>query len=369
MEMDSQKNILAVNVGSSSVKFALFGAADPAEKILAGSVETASATDDILRQIHDHIQGGIAAVGHRVVSGGPKYPSAAIIDDAMLGALHARESFDPDHLPGEIRLIEEFRARLPGVPQVACFDTTFFADLPRIAQIVAIPRRYGAQGVRRYGFHGLSYAYLLKEIARTQGDAAARGRVVMAHLGSGVSLAAVRGGKPVDTTMSFTPASGIPMSTRSGDLDPGLAWYLAASEGMDAKHFNEMVNHESGLLGISETSADMYYLLEHEATDVRCVEAVTLFCYEVKKRIGAFAAAMGGIDMLVFSGGMGEEAPRIRRRVCEGLGFLGIELEAGKNEAGEGVISKTGNQVSVLVIKSDEAAMIAEEVRRVLPTP
>jgi acetate kinase len=205
----------------------------------------------------------------------------------------------------------------------------------------------------------------MKELARTHGESAANGRVILAHLGSGASLAAVRGGKPVDTTMSFTPASGIPMSTRSGDLDPGLVWYLSKHEGMDAAQFNDMVNHRAGMLGVSDASDDMYYLLEHMATDERCMDAVTLFCYEVKKRIGALAAAMGGVDALVFAGGIGEKAPRIRKRVCEGLEFLGIELDHARDENNESVLSPDGAKVLITAVYTDEESIIAEAARRI----
>jgi acetate kinase len=235
-----------------------------------------------------------------------------------------------------------------------------------VAQLLPIPRRYEAQGVRRYGFHGLSYAFLMGELARLAGAEAAQGRVILAHLGNGASLAAVRDGKPVDTSMSFTPTAGVPMSTRSGDLDPGLLWYLARTEGLDAKRFNEMVNFQSGLLGVSETSSDMHDLLEHEAGDVRAAEAVALFCYQVKKWIGAFAAALGGLDTLVFAGGIGENAPTVRARICDGLGFLGIELEEKRNAANEGVISAAAGRVPVRVIRTDEESMIAKTVCRVL---
>jgi acetate kinase len=238
--------------------------------------------------------------------------------------------------------------------------------LPRVAQLLPIPRRYEAQGVRRYGFHGLSYAFLMGELARLAGTDVAQGRVVLAHLGNGASLAAVHHGKPVDTSMSFTPTAGVPMSTRSGDLDPGLVWYLARTEGLDAKRFNEMVNFQSGLLGVSETSSDMSDLLEHEAADVRAAEAVALFCYQVRKWIGAFAAALGGLETLVFAGGIGENAPIIRARICQGLGFLGIELEEKQNLANAGVISAATSRVPVRVIRTDEEWMIAKTVCRVL---
>jgi acetate kinase len=249
---------------------------------------------------------------------------------------------------------------------VACFDTAFHHDLPRVAQLLPIPRRYEAQGVRRYGFHGLSYAFLMGELARLAGTKAAQGRVILAHLGNGASLAAVYRGKSMDTSMSFTPTAGVPMSTRSGDLDPGLVWYLARTEHLDAKGFNEMVNFKSGLLGVSETSSDMRDLLEHETQDVRAAEAVALFCYQVKKWIGAFAAALGGLDTLVFAGGIGENAPVVRARICDGMGFLGIQLEERRNAANEGVISSETSRVPVRVIPTDEELMIARMVRRVL---
>ena len=206
----------------------------------------------------------------------------------------------------------------------------------------------------------------MQELGRLAGAEAARARVVLAHLGSGASLAAVRDGTSVDTSMGFTPAAGVPMGTRSGDLDPGLVWYLARTEEMSPKQFNEMVNAQSGLLGISETSSDMRDLLDREAQDVRAAEAVALFCYQVKKWIGAFAAALGGLDTLVFAGGIGEQAPTVRARICDGMGFLGIELEENRNAADEGVISTAVSRVTVRVIPTDEERMIAEAVCRVL---
>src|SRR5512143_1684921 len=238
--------------------------------------------------------------------------------------------------------------------------------MPRVARVYALPRRYEALGVRRYGFHGLSYSFLMGELARLAGTEAAQGRIILAHLGNGASLAAVRDGKPVDTSMSFTPTAGVPMSTRSGDLDPGLLWYLARTEGLDARRFNAMVNSQSGLLGVSETSSDMRDLLDRETQDVRAAEAVALFCYQVKKWIGAFAAALGGLDTLVFAGGIGENAPAVRARICDGLGFLGIELDEKQNAAGAALISMQGSRVAVRVIHTDEELMIAKTVCRVL---
>jgi acetate kinase len=311
-------------------------------------------------------RGDLAAVGHRVVHGGPRYTEHQRVTPEMVNELHKLEPFDPEHLPEEIQLTEAFFRRFPDLPQVACFDTTFHRDLPRVAHLLPIPRRYDAKGIHRYGFHGLSYAFLMEELARVAGRAAARGRVVLAHLGNGASLAAVRDGQSVDTSMSFTPTAGVPMSTRSGDLDPGLVWYLQQTHGLDSRQFNKMVNFESGLLGVSETSSDMSDLLKREADDIRAAEAVALFCYQVKKWIGAFAAALGGLDALIFSGGIGENSPAIRLRVCEGLGFLGVEIDKAQNAAGAAVISTPAGGVTVRVMHTDEEWMIAKIVCRVL---
>ena len=387
--------ILTVNGGSSSIKFALFEAGDPLPRILDGGVDRIGTPEATLRvkgvnpadsfsrvvSAPDHTvavgvlmdwieeraaRDALAAVGHRVVHGGPKYSEPQRITVEMVDELRRLSPFDPEHLPEEILLTEAFHRRFPDLPQVACFDTAFHHDLPRVARLLPIPRRYEAQGVRRYGFHGLSYAFLMGELARLAGAEAAQGRVILAHLGNGASLAAVRGGKPVDTSMGFTPAAGVPMSTRSGDLDPGLLWYLARAEGLDAKGFNEMVNFQSGLLGMSETSSDMRDLLDLEANDMRAAEAVALFCYQVKKCVGAFAAALGGLDTLVFAGGIGENAPPVRARICDGLGFLGIELAEKRNAANEGVISAPAGRVTARVIRTDEELMIAGTVCRVL---
>ncbi len=348
--------ILTINGGSSSIKFALFEAGDSLQRILEGSIERIGLPEATLRvkglnpednlsrpvAAPDHTvavgalmdwieerlgRATLTAVGHRVVHGGPKYSDPQLITKEMVEELHQLTPFDPEHLPEEILLTEAFHRRFPDLPQIACFDTAFHHDLPRVAQLLPIPRRYETQGVRRYGFHGLSYAFLMGELACLAGAEAAKGRVILAHLGNGASLAAVRDGKSVDTSMSFTPAAGVPMSTRSGDLDPGLVWYLARTEKMSAKQFNKMVNFQSGLLGVSETSSDMRDLLKCETRDVRAAEAVALFCYQVKKWVGAFAAALGGLDTLVFAGGIGENAPIVRTRICEGLEFLGIALE------------------------------------------
>jgi acetate kinase len=270
-------------------------------------------------------------------------------------------------LPGEIELIETFRQRHPKLSQVACFDTAFHQTMPRVAKLLPIPRRFDAKGIQRYGFHGLSYAYLMEELARLGDPAAKTGSVILAHLGNGASMAAVRDGKSMDTSMCFTPTAGLVMSTRSGDLDPGLAPYLARTEQMTTSQFYKMVNHESGLLGVSETSSDMRDLLNHEKKDVRAAEAVALFCYQAKKWIGAYAAALGGLDTLVFAGGIGENAPLVRTRICEGLSFLGIELNESRNKETAGIISTDASQVTVRVIRTDEELMIARSVLRFCP--
>ena len=308
-------------------------------------------------------------MGHRVVHGGPKYSDPQRITTEMVAELHQLQPFDPDHLPEEILLTEAFHHRFPNLVQVACFDTAFHHDMPRVAQLFPIPRRYKALGVRRYGFHGLSYAYLMEELARIAGPEAARGRVILAHLGNGASLAAVYEGKSMDTSMGLTPTGGIPMSTRSGDLDPGLVWYLERTEKITAKKFNEMVNFQSGLLGISETSSDMQDLLGRETTDVRAAESVALFCYQVKKWIGAFAAALGGLDTLVFAGGIGENAPVIRARICAGLEFLGVELNKTRNARNALLVSPDTGRVAVRVMHTDEEWMIAKTVCHVSPWP
>jgi acetate kinase len=391
----SNPRILTINGGSSSIKFALFEAGDPLQRLLAGAneriglpeaslrVKGSDPADNVARLVRapDHTaavgtlmdwieerlgRDALTAVGHRVVHGGPKYNRPQRITAEMVAELHRLSPFDPEHLPEEILLTEAFHRRFPDLPQVACFDTAFHHDLPRVARLLPIPRRYEAQGVRRYGFHGLSYAFLMEELGRLAGAQAAQSRVILAHLGNGASLAAVRDGQPVDTSMSFTPTAGVPMSTRSGDLDPGLVWYLARTEGLDAKKFNEMVNFQSGLLGVSEISSDMHDLLDRETQDVRAAEAVALFCYQVKKWIGAFAAALGGLNTLVFAGGIGENAPTVRARICDGLEFLGVELEKKRNAANADLISAADGRVAVRVIRTDEEQMIAKTVCRVL---
>jgi acetate kinase len=386
--------LLTINGGSSSIRFALFDVGEPLRRLLDGKVDriglsgtnltfkdateqsqnrhTIDASDrhSAVGSLLDWLEAqqafaSVKAVGHRVVHG-MRHSEPEQVTPALLDELHRITPYDPDHLPLEIELIEAIRQRCPGLSQVACFDTAFHRTMPRVASLLPIPRRYEAAGVRRYGFHGLSYEFLMEELARLGDPGATKGRVILAHLGNGASLAAVSDGKSIDTSMGFTPASGLVMSSRSGDLDPGLVSYLARTEQMSAAQFQEMVNHASGLLGVSEISSDLRDLLARESDDVRAADAVALFCYQAKKWIGSFVAALGGLDTLVFAGGIGENAPLVRERICDQLGFLGIELNKGRNADNASLISTDGGRVAVRVIRTDEEIMIARSVIRVL---
>ena len=386
--------ILTINGGSSSIKFALYRVDEPLQRRLYGKVDRIGLSGTNLTfhgpdgkpqpglgfVASDHKSAAnflidwlekrdgftsIVAVGHRVVHG-MKHTAPELVSRELLDELDRIRPYDPEHLPREIELIETFRQRYPKLPQVACFDTAFHRTMPRVAKLLPIPRRFDAKGIQRYGFHGLSYAYLMEELTHLGDPAASNGRVILAHLGNGASMAAVRDGKSIDTSMGFTPTAGLVMSTRTGDLDPGLAPYLERTEQLSTKQFYEMVNHESGLLGISETSSDMRDLLACEAHDVRAAEAVELFCYQARKWIGAYAAALGGLDTLVFAGGIGENAPVIRARICAGLEFIGIEIAEKQNAANEGVISTASSRIGVRVIHTDEELTIARSVCRVI---
>lgn len=359
-------HVLAVNAGSSSVKFALFAPGAPPREVRRGALDRPDAVLDELAA-HGALD-RLAGIGHRVVHGGPAHTAPARVTPELLRDLEALTPLDPTHLPAELGLIAALAERCPGVPQVACFDTAFHRDLPAAARVLPIPRRYQARGVRRYGFHGLSYEYLMEELARCAGADAARGRVVLAHLGSGASLAAVRGGACVDTTMGFTPAGGLVMGTRTGDLDPGVLLHVLRAENLTADQLDALVNRESGLRGVSETSADVRDLLAREATDPRAAEALAVFCHQARKAVGAMAAALGGLDTLVFAGGIGENAPEIRSRICTGLEFLGVRLAPDRNAAGAAVVSADGAPAAVRVVRTNEEAMIARTVFRLLDT-
>jgi len=389
-----ERGILTINGGSSTIRFALFGTGAPPRRRLAGKVDRigaagthlsfvgeeesrprrvdmaaadhASAADLLIEWLDaEGILEQVGAVGHRVVHGMDR-TRPVVVTGELLDDLRRLAPYDPDHLPREIALIEAFGARREDRPQVACFDTAFHHTMPRVARLLPLPRRFERRGARRYGFHGLSYRYLVEELDRLEATPRAKERVVLAHLGNGASLAAVSRGRSIDTSMGFTPASGLPMSTRTGDLDPGLIPYLERTENISPDALYRMINRESGLLGVSETSSDMRDLLAREEADERAAEAVALFCYQTKKWIGAYAAALGGIDTLVFSGGIGENAAPVRSRVCAGLGFLGITIDEERNTAHAGVISTDASRTTVRIIPTDEELMIARSVRRVL---
>jgi len=361
--------VVAINAGSSSLKCALFTTETEPRPLARETLDGAASSciPRLLAWIDQHTQAvSVSAIGHRIVHGGPEYRDPQRLTPAVLETLRRLIPFAPNHLPDEIALVEAIDRHRPGVSQIACFDTAFHADLPEVARRLPIPASYDAQGVCRYGFHGLSYAFLLHELERVAGPDAAAGRIVLAHLGNGSSLAAVRRGRSVDTTMAFTPIGGVVMSTRSGDLDPGVVTYLARSERLSADQVEELLSHRAGLLGISGTSGDMRTLLTREAADASCRLAVAAYAYGIKKAIGALTAALGGLDTLVFSGGIGEHVPEVRARICDGLTFLGIELDPVRNGTNAPIISLSAARAVVRVIATDEELMIARAVHRVL---
>lgn len=386
--------MLIINAGSSTIRFAQYRVDNPLQRILHGRVERIGIPGTRLIVENDsaitidraidipaapaamaasfvdwleasEIISSIQAIGHRLVHG-LSHTEPEQITPALLDELATISPFAPEHLPRELALIHSFQERFPSLPQVACFDTAFHTSMPRVAQLLPIPRRFEAMGIRRYGFHGLSYTYLMEELVSLGDKAAAQGRVILAHLGNGASLAAVRNGKSIDTSMGFTPTSGLPMSSRSGDLEPGVASYLEQRENITAAEFQQLASHESGLLGISETSSDVRELLACENTDSRAREALALFCYQARKWLGGYTASLGGLDTLVFSGGIGENAPAIRARICDGLDFLGIDLDPQANADNAAVISTRTSAVTVRVIATDEALIIARSVHRIL---
>lgn len=376
--------VLALNAGSSTLRFALMGAGDgcllrgkierigmagtrcvPGEGPRQGPPDIPDRSDHAAAASHlfDWLErepafAGVHAVAHRIVHGMTHNAPARVTPD-LLEELRSIVTLDPEHLPFQINLIDATLERYPALPQVACFDTAFHRSLPAVARRLPIPRRLQNLGIERYGFHGLSFEFLMEELARLGEPAASSGRVILAHLGNGASLAAVRNGHCIDTSMAFTPASGMMMGTRSGDLDPGLAPYLAETQRMEPAQFQRMVNHESGLLGVSGVSSDLRDLLALEETNPDAAEAVALFCYGARKWMGAFAAALGGLDTLVFAGGVGENSPLIRERICGELAFLGIDLDAASNATSASRISRDGSAVTVRVIHTDEERILA----------
>lgn len=385
-------NILVINGGSSSIKFALYSIDENPDKIFSGQIkriglenpefsvtnsisneknsfeidasgfnEAAGFFIDWLKKQNNFDK--VTCIGHRIVHG-MKHAQAEIIDEDLLNELDKISDYDPDHLPAEIEMVRLFKNHFPSLIQVACFDTAFHTTIPAVAKTLAIPKSYYDEGIQRYGFHGISYSYLMQEL-RKQNATDANGKIILAHLGNGASLAAIKDGKCIDTSMGFTPAGGIVMSTRSGDLDPGVAWYLL-QKGMNAKAFNDLINHQSGLIGISGISSDMQDLLRLKKENKDAALAIDIFCYQIKKYIGGYAAALGGLDMLVFSGGIGENAPVIRERICKELEHLGIDLDEIKNRNNEAIISTDVVKVKVHVIKTNEEVMIAKLASKIL---
>lgn len=380
--------ILTINSGSSSLKVAMYHMGRSETLVLSGSIERIGLRaslfhiqdadgetliqehldlpdhDAALKTLFEWLQGhapgqDLDAVGHRVVHGGAQYNQPHLITPELIATLKELVPLAPDHLPHELRAIEAVSRSYPALKQVACFDTAFHRHMSQIAQIVALPRHFWHEGVMRYGFHGLSYEYIMQELRREAGPEVASGRVVVAHLGNGASMAAVLGGKSVDTTMGLTPTGGLVMSTRSGDLDPGVILYLLEEKGMRPSTLNDLLNQHAGLLGVSGTTSDMKDLLSQEAKNPHAAEAVDLFCYQAKKYLGALAAVLGGLDTLIFTGGIGENAPPVRWRICQDMEFLGIRLDPSRNDANAPIISRSDSPASVRVMRTDEELMIA----------
>lgn len=384
-------HILAFNSGSSSLKFAFYEFTAPSERLLVrGEVENiggqsgrlwlraanGSSIVDQIRPIPDHQTAlqialdqlkkekfaGPSAIGHRLVNGGPHYSAPQRVTPQILSDLLHLVPLAPLHLPAEIRIMEAVASQAPQIPQVACFDTAFHRGLPELAQRFPLPRRLFDEGLRRYGFHGLSYEYVLQEL----GPSARRQRLIVAHLGNGASLAAVKDGMPVDTSMGLTPTGGVMMGTRTGDLDPGILIYLLRERRYDAHKLEHLVDAESGLLGVSESTSDMRALLEKRDSDPRASQAVAMFCRSIRKQIGAFTAVLGGLDLLVFTGGIGERAPAVREEICRDLGHLRVQLDAARNKATEDVISAAQSPCMVRVVPTNEELMIARHTRAVI---
>lgn len=381
--------ILTVNPGSSSLKAAVYrmDAREELElRLEVASIGAASASLTVTSREHrseerrdigaathaeafGHVRAelsirkldaGITGIGQRVVHGGAQYTEPAVVTADMITYLHQITSLDPTHLPQSIGVIEETRRAFPGVPQVACFDTAFHATLPPVARDLPLPRTYTGRGFRRYGFHGLSYEYVMHAL-RSQEPGAAMGRVVIAHLGNGASMAAVKGGMCIDTTMGLTPAGGLMMGTRTGDLDPGVLLALLDT-GLSRSELSRVVNEQSGLKGVSGISSDVRELLAASIADKAAAHALDMFCYSARKFVGALAAALGGLDTLIFTGGIGEHAAPIRAAICAGISFLGIELDAGLNNDHAPVISSGASRVVVRVIPTNEDLVVARHV-------
>jgi acetate kinase len=386
--VDRRVIVLCLNAGSSSIKAALFDVGETGERLLlrgavssigregalhvedgAGAVvasratpegDTVAATRLLVETIGSMAFPRPEAIVHRLVHGGPEHSSPERYDSSLRSSLEAVAHFAPIHLPIELGVIDAASGAYPGLPQVVCYDTGFHRDLPDVARRLALPREVDEMGVRRYGFHGLSYEGAVRAIGPAR-----LGRAVIAHLGSGASLAAVKDGKCVDTTMGLTPAGGLVMGTRSGDLDPGVIVFLLDRMKLSPQALDAMLNQRSGLLGVSETTSDMRALVEASERDLRARLAVEMFCYSALKFIGAFAAVLGGLDSLVFTGGIGERSTEVRWRICAGLEYLGVSLGSAPT-GGPGVISAPGSKCTVHVVEADEERTMARHTREVL---
>jgi acetate kinase len=349
-------NVLCVNAGSSTLKLAVFdGERRVSQAQVRGNGERE--LEEALAQLGNFSPD---AVGHRLVHGGPIFHHPARIDAALMASLRGIIRFAPLHLPPALDAVEAIASRFPRVPQVACFDTHFHWNLPERARRLPLPLSLHEEGVRRYGFHGLSYEYIVSEMGSRLGR-----RAVLAHLGNGASLAALDEGSCVDTTMAFTPASGIVMSTRPGDLDPGVILYLMG-KGAAAPDIQQLIDRECGMLAISGVSSDMRTLLERRKSDARAALAVEMFEYSCRKAIGALAAVLGGLDTLVLTGGIGENSPEVRAGICAGLGHLGLRMDDEANRAGRTTISTAGSPCAVYVVRTDEDRIIARHAHEVL---
>jgi len=359
--------VLSINSGSSSLKYALFDVEVGSEREVArGSVDRiGSAPRDqaaAVRKLLDDLERGGGplpeAIGHRIVHGGSKHSAPARVNDPLLASLRELVPFAPLHLPPEIAAVEAVAGRWPDRLQVACFDTAFHRTLSAVAQRYALPETDDREGLRRYGFHGLSYEYVVDEVGAT-----ALGRSVLAHLGNGASMAAVRDGRSVDTTMGFSPTGGLVMGTRLGDVDPGLLVHWLG-QGRDARALDDLVNRRSGLLGVSGTTADVRDLLALRDTDPPAALAIDVFTWSARKWVGAMAAAIGGIDTLVFTGGIGEHASVVRAEIARGLEHLGVRLDEARNTRSDAIISADGAACTVRVVKTDEERMVARHTAR-----
>jgi acetate kinase len=357
--------ILSLNSGSSSLKFAAYRMAEGAEeRIFSGAIEEiadrAAAVKSMFAALSEQGITNLSAAGHRIVHGGLKFSAPQRVDEELKRTLKQLVPFAPLHLPSQLAMIEAVAEHYPDLLQVACFDTAFHSSLPEVAQRFALPQELWEKGIRRYGFHGLSYEYVVSKLGKSLGQ-----RAIIAHLGNGASMVALLEGHPIDTSMGLTPAGGFMMGTRSGDLDPGVLLYLLR-QGYSAEKLEDLINHKAGLLGVSGQSSDMKVLLENRSAHQAAALAIKMFCYQVRKFIGAFAAVLGGLDTLVFTGGIGEHAAPVRAGICEGLEPLGIAIDGGANDRNAEIVSPAGSRCVVRVVQTDEDLMIARHTRTIL---